>query len=640
MLEPMTDVFEHRSLEPNQRGARINHFTRRQFVKSTLGTALVAASLASSRRHGVTAHAASPRQAGNDTSATLAAAVPAERADTLFRSDMSQCQPAAALSRSFERGRWQLVDYETMAGVKGTMASAGPEDCCGTLTLPLNAEGMHRIYLGINYTRTPYHEWSSHGQLEVKLSRDAGFRRVAAEAGSVMEDGQSKLGEGQDLYKSIQEAYWQTADLTGQSLMIRQPQAPYNRPEEANISSLAYVKLVPVSAAEQQQWRKSQPTAETRRLAVLYCTAHLTGSTDGTPTFHPTSRQWFADDFAAYTNSDIKLFAFEAMRGNFCLFKTRLGDVGTEDNRWPEDWVDPLAAFTGLAHEHGMRIFASLRMIGPQYPTNRAPIGWARHYWRHPEWTKRDRDGTPVSNLSLAFPGVRQYWLSLLREALAYGIDGIQLHLNRSTPFVLYEEPVVRSFQEKHGEDPRKLPATDPRWIAHCAGFVTQFVREVRALVNEQPGRELGVTVFGPTRESPQDTHFKLKSYVCDVETWLKERLVDYVMPSQYIELEVLRKWRALAGDAIHLWPDLMPRTQPAASYARLAQRYYAAGADGFCLWDGERRHPHLSEWAAVRQLGHKDLLAEIIRDGPSYYRRVPLKKLGGFSVKDSFRDG
>jgi hypothetical protein len=33
-----------------------------------------------------------------------------------------------------------------------------------------------------------------------------------------------------------------------------------------------------------------------------------------------------------------------------------------------------------------------------------------------------------------------------------------------------------------------------------------------------------------------------------------------------------------------------MPRAQTAASYARLAKKYYEAGADGLCFWDGERR--------------------------------------------------
>ena len=124
------------------------------------------------------------------------------------------------------------------------------------------------------------------------------------------------------------------------------------------------------------------------------------------------------------------------------------------------------------------------------------------------------------------------------------------------------------------------------------------------------------------------------------METWLREGLVDYVMPSKYIDPKILQKWREIGGSRVHLWPDLMPRAQPAESYARLAKSYYEAGADGFCVWESEHRQSRVSEWAAVQRLGHRELLEQVRQEGPSWYRRVPLKVLGGFSVQDSFRDG
>ena len=152
------------------------------------------------------------------------------------------------------------------------------------------------------------------------------------------------------------------------------------------------------------------------------------------------------------------------MRGNYCLFQTKLGDVGNEENQWQSEWIDPLAAFTELAHRHGMKIFASQRMTGAQYPMNRAPIARARYFWKLQQFAKVDRNGVPTSNLSLAYPETRQHWLGLLREALSYGIDGIQIHLNRAVPFVLYEKPVVDAFKDQYGEDPRQLSELDPRW--------------------------------------------------------------------------------------------------------------------------------------------------------------------------------
>ncbi|MBL9216184.1 MAG: hypothetical protein JNG83_11965 [Opitutaceae bacterium] len=593
---------------------------RRDFVKSALTGAVALGAL----RGLAAAGAAAP---GGPT----ANPVPAEGVRGIVLSDLGRCEPASALTREFADNRWQLVEYETVEGVKGAMVYARPEHTCGVLTLPLGAQGPHRIHLGYHVTNSHYPGPSAHGQLDVRLTRDAGFRRVCQETGGA---------EGQDLFKSVQEVYWKTADLTGQSLHFRQPQAPYRWPREASLANLAYVRIVPLTPDEVRDWEASRPTPTSRRLALIYCSAQLSGSTDGTENFHPTSEQWFADDFEAYRDTDIGVFIFEALRGNYCLYRSQIGDVGSEDNRWRDEWVDPLAAFARQARASGMKYLAAMRMIGPQYPMIRAPIGRARHYWRHQEWSKRDREGRVVGNLSLAYEGTRRYWLSLLREILEYDVDGIHLHLNRSTPFVLYEEPVVRAFVAQHGVDPRTLPDHDPRWLAHGAGYLTQFVREVRALVDRKPGRQLGVTVFGPTKERPTDERYKLKSYVCDVDAWLGEGLVNYVIPSQQIDPEVLRRWRRLAGDRAHIWPDLMPRSQPPAAFARQARGYHEAGADGFSLWDGERRHARLSEWAALRQLGHLDRLDPIARQGPSWFRSVRLATLGGLSAQDSFRDG
>ena len=592
---------------------------RREFVQ----TALAGAATLSVMR--------SPIHAAGSAPAIPAPPGPSSVPGGVVRADLSLAQPAGALTGEFTRHHWQLIDYETAEGVKGSMVYARPDDECVTLRLPLEVTGPHHVYLGFNHTNSHYPDFSSHGQIDVKLTDDLGFRRVVAETGGL---------EGQPLFKSVQECFWKTADLTGQALEFRQPQAPYRWSREAGYTNLSFVRLVPATQDEVRDWQDSQAKPGTRQLALIYCTAQLSGSTDGTENFHPTSEQWFVDDFEAYRGTDIGVFIFEALRGNYCLYRSRIGDIGSPDNHWDERWVDPLVAFTRLAHADGMKILAGLRMIGPQYPMIRAPIGAARHYWRHPEWTKRDRLGRPVGNWSLAYPGARNYWLSLLRETLAYGVDGVHLHLNRATPFILFEEPVVRDFIQRHAVDPRGLPEGDPRWVAHCAGYVTQFVREVRALVDEKPGRQLGVTVAGPAKERPEDGLYKGKSYVCDVETWIRDRLVNYVIPSQRINPAALRRWRELAGDRVHLWPDLMPRSQPPAEYVALASRYREAGADGFGLWDGERRHARLSQWHAVRQLGHAARYPQISQPSLTHFRSIPLATLGGLSAQDSFRDG
>jgi len=570
-----------------------------------------------------------------------------KKPETIIISDMSKCTPASALTRDYEKDKWQLHDYETDHGVKGIMVSALPEHRVSELELPLGVEGIYKIYLGIHYTR-PHasDEHSSYGSVEVKLTGDTGFRRVGLE----VED--AEIDSDTERYKSMHESYWKIADLTGESLIVRQQQYPYNRyniPEEigypiilrdrGDMSNFSYVRLVPLSKEEKRQWKSWQPREETRKLAAFFCTGQFTGHTRGSYTYHPTSKESIKDEFEPYANSDFKILILEALRGNLCIYNTKIGDIGTEDNRWQESWVDPLAEFTELAHANGMKIFAALRMIGAQMPMNRQPISWARHYWRHPEWAQLDPEGIPASNWSIAFPEVRKYWLSLLRETLEYGTDGVTLYLHKGLPLTGYEEPVVRSFQEKYGIDPRNLTnwlphdpyiKEDPRWEAHSARYYTQFIREVRALVDEKPGRELAVVFRMKNARTPR-LYF-------DVETWLKEDLVDYLLPSSNDnpDLDLVKTWRQIGGEDF----KIIFRLNSDENFAVEAKMHYEAGADGLSIWDSERQHAKIGRWTQIQKLGHIDQLNRLIKESKSYYRRVRLKILDGLSTKYSYKEG
>jgi hypothetical protein len=561
--------------------------------------------------------------------------------DEHYVADMSRCQPSERLAWENTPGRWRLVPYETEDGLKGVMALASPDLGAGELTLPLEVSGPHAIYLGVNYSKPffgdplGHTEWSAYGDLEVKLTRDFGYTRVAAEQLVGFDKGTGRMGKGKFIPRTIQETYWKTADLSGQALHLRPPVAPY----WSGLSNLSYVRLAPLDAAGVARWQRRQPRPDTRNLGYIYCSGNMSGHINGRNFFHPTDRDWFRHEITPALDNDVAVFNVEAIRGHVTIYPSQIADIGAPGNQWPSEWVDPVAAFTELAHDHGLKMFVALRMIGAGYPMAQGPIDQVRFFWEHQEWVKRDREGNPTTNLSLAYPEVRAYWLSLLREAQEnYDLDGLTLYLHRFKPFVLYEPPVVEAFIAQHGEDPRALPEDDPRWIAHTASYTTAFVRAVRDLVREKPGRELAVTFYGyPSRYDTGQT-FDPINYTCDVDTWLREGLVDYLWPVQGFLPKLIARWRAL-DPRVRIWPDLMPRTQPGEDFARLAQQAYAAGADGFILNDSERRAPHISEWAVESRLGHRELLDEFIAEAPGYYRRRLLKTLNGFATRYSYNN-
>jgi len=267
----------------------MNPLNRRDFLKTSVAGTLLAAGPISGILS-ASARAATPEPGLKDDGKVPTGA---PRPDTIILSDLSRCEPAGRLTRSFEAGRWQLIEYETKDGTKGFMVSAVPEENCSELTLPLGVTGPHRIYLGTHDTKSHYEGSSSYGRLEVKLSSDAGFRRVDPEDDTRVEDGMTKLpGESEAGDKMITEAYWKTADLTGQSLTFRQPLYHYNRPEHAQLANLTWVRLDPLDDEEIARWKQEQPREDTRKLGLIFCTGQFTGHTRGTYTFHPTSQDW------------------------------------------------------------------------------------------------------------------------------------------------------------------------------------------------------------------------------------------------------------------------------------------------------------------------------------------------------------
>ncbi len=580
-------------------------------------------------------------------------------ASALIFSDLSACQPAASLSRERARGTWQLVDYATEDGVAGTMVSAYPGEGAPELVLPIDVRGRYRVYAGINYSRVPggdllhHSPWPIYGQVQLKLDGDPGFTRFALESGWKVdsgwklktgmegETGGSRVGKSMQIYTSIQETFWRVHEFTGPTrLTIAGMEPPYSDVAGARLANLSYLKLVPVEADEQAAWDRLRPHPETRNLALLWCTGMLSGHAIGSPMFHPTNREWFRDEIAPFVNTDVGILMLECIRGSLCTYHSAIGDLGPADNRWDPAWIDPLAAFRDLAREHGLKFFAAMRMMGRGLPMVEEPIGRGRFIQEHPEWARRDRDGSLTNNVSLAFPGVRRHWLSLLRETLDYGIDGVMIYFHRGQPFALFEQPVVDAFRSAQGEDPRELPMDDPRLLRHWAGYVTQFLRDVRALLDEKPGRQLAVSVYGMPYKFDTVQNYDPIRYNCDVETWLREGLINYLMPTPTVEPAMIRRWRELGGRDLHIWPDLQPRVMPGEMSVPMAREFYEAGADGLALWDGERRPPHASHWAIMRHLGHRDDLETLEKLASGLHRRVPLQKLAGYSVPFSYKDG
>ena len=128
-----------------------------------------------------------------------------------------------------------------------------------------------------------------------------------------------------------------------------------------------------------------------------------------------------------------------------------------------------------------------------------------------------------------------------------------------------------------------------------------------------------------------------------DVKTWIREGLVDLLIPAACHSVErpssegmKTGQFAELGrGTSCRVCPDPFPNRQPAERFVDKAIPHYQAGADGLCFWDTDGRCTRCGEWAVSRDLGHREQL-EAWKErgkGRDYFKQVPIHKVADFTL-------
>lgn len=192
-----------------------------------------------------------------------------------------------------------------------------------------------------------------------------------------------------------------------------------------------------------------------------------------------------------------------------------------------------LGIVAAACHDAGISCYASLRMNG-DYPESMWGGTFPRFangsfWWKHPEFRVLDAKGKPGYHQSYAFPEVREFKLNILREVAEQDIDGINLDFQRHPTFFGFEKPMSDAFKTKYGIEASTVPQDDPRWFPLRFEMMNIFIREVRQLLDEagkRKGRHLGL--------SARIDWKKYATWGCDIDTWLKDGLLDYLVVGQH----------------------------------------------------------------------------------------------------------
>jgi len=224
-----------------------------------------------------------------------------------------------------------------------------------------------------------------------------------------------------------------------------------------------------------------------------------------------------------------------------------------------EAGIDCLKVLIDRCHSHNMQFIGDIRMNDRH---GVPPNGIMK---QHPEWALFG------GAWDYAFDGVRQAMLDFTKEVLdGYEVDGIQYDYMRWCHMF------------KSGEGKKN------------AHLLTDFTRKTRKLLDDAAKRRgserllLGVRV-------PQIIG-ECEHLGFDLETWIKEGLVDYVVPSDFMHIDTNMKTedfvKLTEGTDCKVYPALHNRISMdkpnehyrlmnLANFRAAAQNFYAFGADG-----------------------------------------------------------
>ncbi len=155
----------------------------------------------------------------------------------------------------------------------------------------------------------------------------------------------------------------------------------------------------------------------------------------------------------------------------------------------------------------------------------------SRFNLEHPQLWSRTADGHPWwGRCSLAHDETVAHKMELVDELIDRGMETLFIDFYRSGgwgPSYEFTPPVIAAWRERFGEEP---PAqTTDRWAEHVAGYVTDWVRNLRERLDAS-GREIDLMVGIPNITA--DSDWAMVSRGADWRTWVDEGLIDTLVIS------------------------------------------------------------------------------------------------------------
>ncbi len=543
--------------------------------------------------------------------------------------DLAKMQPASALiTGKRQKGKWKMIPFAT-ADLKGMALSIYSATNPPPVRLPLAERGWHAVYLGLATTSGGF--TSGGNGLKARLSGEPVFKRLA-----------NNLVLLPNRRAVIQECFLTVAELQGQSLEIA--------PLPGLAATVCYVKTVPLTEAE----AKTALAPSKHRTSIATFDGH-----SWIWPFRPGTAEELAEEFRGLEGTDIGKWWFQVTGSDLVCYPSKVGNYpgqGTED--FPtgayaaytrslealfKKGVNPLQVAREEARRQGAEFHVMLRPGGWMGSMPYEETFNSRFYQNHPEWRCYDKDGTPAFYMSYAVPEVRRHLLDIFRETLELQPDGVGFLFNRGMPLMLWEEAFCERFRQMHHADAKSVDDDDPRIHATRAAVMTDFMLEVRALLDEtaaKQGRKERCKISLGTFAQEADN----RRWGLDLASWIQQGLVDDLAVTWFayhtsfekapgrIDMEYYRQ--LIQGTQVKVWPMVISwKTGKPKELCQKAADWLAAGDPGIAIWDPQvqKGWPEGSSGNVIDVLGHLGHLEDLRRwakEGPPAPLSIPLTRL------------
>ena len=227
--------------------------------------------------------------------------------------------------------------------------------------------------------------------------------------------------------------------------------------------------------------------------------------------------------------------------------------------------LDPLNVLIERAHDKGLQFYGSLRQSHFTDPKDvEDEFNWQFRI-DHPEWCLK---GEGKHNFNFAYPEVRAERFAIIEETVnRYDVDGFEVDWLLS-PYFFEEDEIEQN-----------------------TPILTEYMRQIRQAV-EKASKDKGRPIALGSRVLP--TAAGNLAVGLDVPTWMKEGLLDFVVPNYYVDQQMDSnfpfEWlvELARSSECQVYPAIQSKVTSvgdhdatAAHYCAGAASYYDRGADG-----------------------------------------------------------